>query len=212
MDHSGLSRPGLDDGGKHAATQRHRTTSPVGRRWPVRWWSVLIACAVTLAGVFVAGYAAADANQKQGTPRRIYVSTGSNSWAQGTSWWSIAHPQVLGSWSAGDLLIATLSAESLCRAKVAGAYGWCNVRIRLIGLDAGSGNWAFGPDQGNGFAFDTADTTNHRYQSHAMTRYLTVPNHPLAAPLVYVEISVTSPDIEFRLDDIVLTVEVLAPA
>lgn len=189
-----------------------RPTRATDRRLPVRWWSALTACAVALAGVFVAGYAAADTNQKQGTPRTTFVSSGSNRCAQGTTWYTLSHPQVLGFWDRGDLLIATLSAGSLCRAKVAGASGWCNVRIVLVGVDAGSETFVFGPDGGTGFAFDTAITTDFSYQSHAMTRYLTVPNHPLYHPIVWVQIAVTSPDIEFRLDDIVLTVEVVAPA
>jgi hypothetical protein len=173
---------------------------PAGARWPI----VLV---LVLSGVLAAGDASAASNQHQGTPRRIYVGTGFDRWVQSTTWFTLDDPEILGQWSTGDLLVATFSAESLCHAKVAGAYGWCSVRIVLTGLDAGSGLFPFTPDTGQYFAFDTADSTTYLYRSLSMTRYLQVPSDPHDRSVVWVQAAVNNPNIEFRLDDAVLTVQ-----
>src|SRR5262245_58911365 len=102
-------------------------------------------------------------------------------------------------------LLATFSAETACT----GAAGFCRARVMVDDPATGApGPVELGPDAG-GFAFDSSDNgteTTWSWESHSMQRVGEI-GDPSDTWVAWVEVS-TFGDVDFRVDDWVLSIQV----
>jgi hypothetical protein len=180
-------------------------------------WKGALAAAVAVAVVFTAGYAEALGNQQQGTVTKLYVTSAPNYVTSSTAWIPVPGLLISGTWKPGQLLVAHLDGDTACVSE-SGALGACRVFIGLTGPDAGAPNIEMQPLGAGQFAMDSTlvnPATEWVTQSHALTRYLTVPPSDPASgtstPFVWVEVEVSNPGIAFTLQMPVLTVTVVNP-
>ena len=180
-------------------------------------WRITVAASVATALVFVAGYAAAVGPQQQGAVQKLYVTSAPNFFTASTAWTPVPGLVISGTWKPGQLLVAHLDGDTACNA-LGGALGACRIFIGLTGPDPGAPNIEMQPLGAGTFAMDSTlvnPPTEWDTQSHAMTRYITVPPTDPAAgaptPLVWVEAAVSNPSIGFTLQMPVLTVTVVNP-
>jgi len=180
-------------------------------------WRITVAASVATALVFVAGYAAAIGSQQQGTVQKLYVTSAPNFFTASTAWTPVPGLLISGTWKPGQLLVAHLDGDTACNA-LGGVPGACRIFIGLTGPDPGAPNIEMQPLGAGTFAMDSTlvnPPTEWDTQSHAMTRYITVPPTDPAAgaptPFVWVEAAVSNPSIGFTLQMPVLTVTVVNP-
>jgi hypothetical protein len=180
-------------------------------------WRIMFAASVAAALVFVAGYAGAVGSQQQGNVQKLYVTSAPNFFTASTAWTPVPGLLISGTWKPGQLLVAHLDGDTACNA-LGGAPGACRIFIGLTGPDPGAPNIEMQPLGAGTFAMDSTlvnPPTEWDTQSHAMTRYITVPPTDPASgastPFVWVEAEVSNPSIGFTLQMPVLTVTVVSP-
>jgi hypothetical protein len=177
-----------------------------------RHWRIILAGAVAAAIVGVAGYAHAVGAQQQGNAQKLYVTSAPDFLTTSVAWTPVAGLLISGTWAPGDLIVARLDAQTTCNSPT-GAQGACRIFIGLTGLDQGAPNIELQPTGAGTFAMDSTLVPASEWdsQSHALTRYITVPRVSPGVPYVWVEAAVSNPDVLFFLHMAVLTVEVVKP-
>ena len=180
-------------------------------------WRAMVAASFAAALVLVAGYAYAVGSQQQGNVQKLYVTSAPDFFTGSTAWTPVPGLLISGTWTPGQLLVAHLDGDTACNA-LDGVPGACRIFIGLTGPDPGAPNIEMQPLGAGSFAMDSTlvnPPTEWDTQSHAMTRYITVPPTDPAGgastPFVWVEAEVSNASIAFTLQMPVLTVTVVSP-
>jgi hypothetical protein len=175
-------------------------------------WRVAVVGVVAAALVFVGGYAAALGLQQQGNTQKLYVTTAPDFITSSTAWQPVGGLMISGTWHPGDLLVAHLDSQTTCNA-LSGDPGACRIFIGLTGPDEGAPNIEMQPLGAGTFSMDSTMVPANEWdaQSHALTRFITVPRTDPSVPFVWVEAEVSNPGILFELHMPVLTVEIVKP-
>src|SRR6478736_5658155 len=117
-------------------------------------WRVVVAASVTVALVFVAGYAEALGTQQQGSVQKLYVTSAPNFITGSTAWTPVPGLLISGTWKPGQLLVAHLDADTACNT-LGGTPGACRIFIGLTGPDPSAPNIEMQPLGAGTFAMDS---------------------------------------------------------
>jgi hypothetical protein len=193
-------------------------------RLPTRHWRITLVGALAVALVFVSGIAVAVVNQQQGNVTKLYVTSNSDFITTSVQWTPVNELLIIGTWHPGDLIVAHLDAETTCQLEpgrppigpsipVPGAPDGCRIFIGLTGPDPEAANIELQPTGAGTYFMDSTAAPPGQWisQAHGLTRYIAVPETDPVLPFVWVEASVTSPNVKFRLHMAVFTVEIVTP-
>jgi hypothetical protein len=193
-------------------------------RLPARPWRITLVGGLAAALVLVAGVAVALVNQQQGNVTKLYVTSAPDFITNSVQWTPVNGLLIIGTWHPGDLIVAHLDAETTCKLEpgrppigpsipVPGAPDGCRIFIGLTGPDPEAPNIELEPTGASTYFMDSTNGPPGQWisQAHGLTRYIIVPDTDAVVPFVWVEASVTSPNVKFRLHMAVLTVEIVTP-